>query len=770
MSKDSRYYALLHCLSRLPACPLVIVVLALSTALLMRGWLMHALPSSPRQETLAELSITSQFLDDLRQGRLLPPWNPREFAGYPWLRFLAYPVYLGIAAVAHLGGIPLTGAMKGFFFLAFLGSGLAMYAYVRRLGLARAPAVLAALVYQWFPFHAHAGVETWIHAAFWALLPLALCLIERALAALRGRERYLWSLLVGALLACFVVVTIEYTLFAAPFVAIYLLAREAMLIRARQETIGGSLGRLVLMGAVAGGLAAFFVVPAVTCLPTVGIHNKHAAQSTFSQELLRGYSVTPSLVLGAVAKRLHLPLAVGEMPAIATAFWSVTWYPGVIASALALLGLLPARREPRLWVVAALLALALLIAVGPNLPGQPFAALPMLGRLMPWRGSLFAVAFASVLAGFGAQWLIGRLPAGAWRVALAGGLAALILVEFAPSASAFVGVERYFSPAEEAAQAWLRERGSEGDSRLWEPKALPRDDYRAILDVTRIGMSRFWGYYDNGAPLYTWQLFNWSDLATNLEISSVRFALLDEQVAALPGIREPLERAGFRPVDWQGQGLSLWEDEEVLPYARAYPVAALYIAERPEEALPLLPALHERGVALVSGESPYIDDYGEADLRRYRVLLADSALERQPGRKEAWLAQHGSRSQVPAALGRSPEVGDRVRWQRQGPGEVWVDVDLAGPAVVSIAESWYPHWQATVDGQQAPLLRVNYAFQGVWVAEGAHRVVFRYRRPVLDTVAAGVSVVTALALAGFVVYTTSRRFRTSGRLGAESRK
>jgi uncharacterized membrane protein YfhO len=43
------------------------------------------------------------------------------------------------------------------------------------------------------------------------------------------------------------------------------------------------------------------------------------------------------------------------------------------------------------------------------------------------------------------------------------------------------------------------------------------------------------------------------------------------------------------------------------------------------------------------------------------------------------------------------------------------------------AETWAPGWRAVIDGQPAAVLRVNCAFQGVWVPAGEHVVRFEYQ-------------------------------------------
>ena len=56
-----------------------------------------------------------------------------------------------------------------------------------------------------------------------------------------------------------------------------------------------------------------------------------------------------------------------------------------------------------------------------------------------------------------------------------------------------------------------------------------------------------------------------------------------------------------------------------------------------------------------------------------------------------------------------------------------VKTESAAPSLLVLSENHYPGWQASVDGQRAEILRVNYNQRGVAVPAGKHFVSFVYR-------------------------------------------
>ncbi len=72
-------------------------------------------------------------------------------------------------------------------------------------------------------------------------------------------------------------------------------------------------------------------------------------------------------------------------------------------------------------------------------------------------------------------------------------------------------------------------------------------------------------------------------------------------------------------------------------------------------------------------------------------------------------------------------------------------VTTSAPALLILSEPYDPGWQATVDGQPAPLLRADYALRAVPVPAGQHTVELTFR-PLSFTIGAIISVVTFILL------------------------
>lgn len=103
--------------------------------------------------------------------------------------------------------------------------------------------------------------------------------------------------------------------------------------------------------------------------------------------------------------------------------------------------------------------------------------------------------------------------------------------------------------------------------------------------------------------------------------------------------------------------------------------------------------------------------------------------------------------------------GAAIQVERYSANRVVARVRTPTAGRLTLADTWYPGWSVTVDGQPAALLRVQRVMRAVEVSAGEHRVEFRYA-PVSVTVGAWISGLSVVgALVGIAVF-QRRRART----------
>jgi hypothetical protein len=90
-----------------------------------------------------------------------------------------------------------------------------------------------------------------------------------------------------------------------------------------------------------------------------------------------------------------------------------------------------------------------------------------------------------------------------------------------------------------------------------------------------------------------------------------------------------------------------------------------------------------------------------------------------------------------------------VTWRSRSPNELAWSVTTERPALLVIADNWFPAWEATVDGAEAPVLRAYHTLRAVPIPAGQHEVVMRYRSSVVAA-SLWVSVALLLGLGGAV--------------------
>lgn len=663
-------------------------LLALVMLFFMRGWINGHLPASPRMEMIVQFTTTWFILDELRQGRLLTPWNPWEFGGFPWIRLLAWPLYLVLALISW-AGIPVEAALKVLAFVAFAASGVTMYELARLLTGRWQAGLVAGLIYMISPFHLQTAIDWWEFIAFWALLPLPFLFYEMALRRPDRRVRFL--ALAALCLGSFPLVSPERTFACSVWFGAYAFLREITQAVRREVSWGSAAARLAAVAGMAALVALVMMLPAAVELPNLSAHINRGAGSEAGSTLLADYSASPKLLLGALLQRLRIPVDRASLPSIWKSFGGIfAWYLGWPALGLAALGLLQIRRR-EVWIAALLGGFALWLSFGPTVAFNPFQRLPLFSTLMPFRGLMLVIFFLSILAAFGvmaAERVFRRVPLGVW----AGLAMAVVVVDFRPAGDVFTSVSSYFTDDEKVAYAFLAEQP--GEWRFWEPRGIIQGQYVSSYSLPLAPVKRFRGHEMEGLPIHTWELLNGSGEKIALDLLSVRFAMLRKDDPAYDSLLRETESAGFTAKAWDSATVEIWED---------------------------------------TGHRPF-------------VVLRSSAES-------------------------AGEASGPATYLRESPTRIRVQAAPKSRALLVVSEAWYPHWRVQVDGNPAPLERVDTMLQGVWLEPGSHIAVFEYKEPVYIQVIRWISAIAALLLLAVAVSNPQSRWLTdaNGRAGQSGR-
>ena len=106
--------------------------------------------------------------------------------------------------------------------------------------------------------------------------------------------------------------------------------------------------------------------------------------------------------------------------------------------------------------------------------------------------------------------------------------------------------------------------------------------------------------------------------------------------------------------------------------------------------------------------------------REMRVALSDTTF--QPQARIYLEADAGPAPFVQPATGNETVIITGME-----PDHVQIRVEVSAPAVLVLADTYYPGWRATVDGESARILPANWGLRGVGVDAGSHQIEFRYR-------------------------------------------
>ena len=116
----------------------------------------------------------------------------------------------------------------------------------------------------------------------------------------------------------------------------------------------------------------------------------------------------------------------------------------------------------------------------------------------------------------------------------------------------------------------------------------------------------------------------------------------------------------------------------------------------------------------------------------------------------------------PIALPDGPVEGE-VTWLERGPDRLRLAVRSSGPALLTIADNWYPAWHARVAGRDAPVLRAYHTLRAIPVPAGESEVELWYQSDVVQrSFWLGVLVLAALLAANGAQMWLAHRGKRSG--------
>jgi hypothetical protein len=683
-----------------------------------------------------------EFPARVEAGRLIragepPLWTSGIWTGFPLQAGSIEPVSLVLFTV-----LPPALALGWLIALCLLASSLGTYALARQFGASRLGSALAGFAFAWSGFIVcqlrHLGTLSVV-----ALFPLALFFLDRAatgglrdVAAARSfplRRRLLWLAGFAAVFGHQLLAGFPQSAYNAALVyAALVVARGVWLTAPRARNIDPGPRAAPAFGLSCGALAAVAIgilIGMVQLLPLreLGTLSDRGGAGTFAWATKYNYWPPNALTF-------FIPYINGDISDRSytgrNIFWEDYGYVGLFTVLLAFvaIGLRRRRFAVAFWSVTGLLAYGLVLGRATPLYGMAFSVLPGLSTFRFPTRFLFVVELAlALLGGLGLtaleEFLERRRRPGAGR--LFAPFAAMIIVTATAAdliyhngrQNPLVDADRWL--ARPASAATILASGQPGrvyspnSQRLhmaafylaggWSGDLGPYLAHREVLQPNSNllhGVAAVDGYAGI-EPSWTVDLLGDHNRAG---ILNRLYRLEKGRLVAAPAFFDLLEAMSVRWV--------------ILPFRvpgdRMEHVASVGAAElyRLPGSLPRARVVSRARVVGSADEFQTLLAGGEIDPRRELVLHDPANMGPAPGPDPS---EGGAETAGEASL-----VVD-------GAGKVVIDAVAPRGGWLLLSDTWYPGWEATVDGRPAPVLRANVAHRAVPLSPGNHRVVFSFR-------------------------------------------
>lgn len=655
----------------------------------------------------------------LAQGEL-PLWNPYQYAGTPLVADnqagIFYPPNLLLFLLnPYFSYAAIEGLVMFHIFLAGAGTYLCARYWRAQRPIPRTAALIGAVAYMFSGvFLTHIGNLNLIAVAAW--LPLVFFAFHRAMDETSRKARLRYALASGLALG---ISTLAGHAQISFYLALWLTAYT--LYRTVQSRDRRPLLLLALVGAVAAGLAA------ASLLPALGLQAQ-SLRGSFTYENAANYSLPPAGLLGLIA-----PDFFGR----SGNFWG-PWarveygYLGILPWLLAAAALGWKELRER-WFLAGAAFFFILLALGSHTPVHRFffAVLPLPFQV-PARFMLLANFGVALLAALGATRLLESAQPQNRRFWL------LLATGLLLAGAALLAARTHW--------------GELYPERRWQMA-------RATLVFAGLAGGSWLLLFARANRRLSPRLFGWLGLLlVSLDLISLGQYLEVEWNDPLRGFDNPVavdylqEHAGVARIDdasgrWQPGAAQMFELYEIGGVFNPLQLGrySIYIGAVGYRGSPLYGLL---GVEYVIGdkdEPPGDTDFivrtfaEDPDVTIYRndnvfpraLVLHQSQIVSSS--EAAFAAIHAPEfnpaETVILEAGKSlsqPPGSYDVQWLAYGNNEARFQVTTDRDGYFLLSDIYYPDWEATVNGEPAPIIVADYAFRAVFLDAGTHTVSMRF--------------------------------------------